>query len=62
MSRPSALVMWASRYLAAERDGLMLDPEETEMAEAAYAHAFDEQMKGARGLNLLFPNGRPGAT
>ena len=56
MSRPRALIRWASRHLAAERDGLVLDPEETEMAEAAYAHAFDEQMKGARGLNLLFPN------
>jgi len=57
VSRPSALVMWASRYLAAERDGLMIDPEETEMARAAYAHAFDEQMKGTRGLTLLFPDG-----
>jgi hypothetical protein len=51
--------MWASRYLAAERDGLMIDPEETEMARAAYAHAFDEQMTGTRGLTLLFPNGEP---
>ena len=57
MSRPRALIIWASRYLAAERGGLVIDPEETEMAEAAYAHAFDEQMQGTRGLNLLFPNG-----
>jgi hypothetical protein len=53
----SALAMWASRYLAAESGGLMIDPEETEMAHAAYAHAFDEQMKGTRGLTLLCPNG-----
>lgn len=58
MSRPRTLIIWASRYLAAERDGLVVDPEETEMALAAYAHAFDEQMKGARGLTLLFPNGQ----
>jgi hypothetical protein len=51
--------MWASRYLAAERAGLRIDPEESEMAEAAYAHAFDEQMQGARGLRLLFPDGGP---
>ena len=56
MSRPRLLIIWASRYLIAEANGLMLDPEETEMAEAAYAHAFDEQMNGCRGLNLLFPN------
>ena len=62
MSRPRLLIQWASGYLAAERGGLLIDPEETEMAMAAYAHAFDEQMQGARGIRLLFPDGRAALT
>lgn len=42
--------------MGVELGGLVVDPEETEMAEAAYAHAFDEQMRGTRGIVALFPN------
>lgn len=56
----SALVGWASQHLAAEYGGLVVDPEETEMALAVYARAFDEQMEGTRGVRRLFPNGLEG--
>ena len=52
----SALARWASKHLAQEHHALVLDPEETEMALAAYAHAFDEQMHGTKGIRKLFPN------
>ena len=53
----SALARWASKHLAQEHHTLVLDPEKTEMALAAYAHAFDVQMHGARGIIKIFPNG-----